>query len=141
MEVWIIRGIVVMFLIINACLDWEKQEVSLGSIGIFGLIGMGITIGLKPLAWGSVLGGGLLGVAVCLLAFLTKEAIGIGDGLIVTVLGIFLGFWETFLLLLVSSVCCAGVMSICFLLKKIQKDSRFPFVPFLLVAYLGRMLC
>lgn len=140
MQEWIIKGTVGLFLAINAYLDWKKQEISLISVGLFGLIGIGFDLWLQHQHWGSIAGGILLGAGVGLLAFLTKEAIGTGDGLILMVIGVFLGFGETLLLFLTGCLLCTALMFLMLLFRKIRKDSRFPLVPFLLAAYLGRML-
>ena len=138
---WMMNGLAVLFLVINAYLDWKKQEISLLSIAVFGLLGIGINITKQTLSWGSVLGGCFLGLFVILMAFFTKETIGIGDGWILMVLGCLLGFGETLVVFLYGSVLCTVVMCVCLLVKKIQKNCRFPLVPFLLVVYLGRLLC
>lgn len=137
MEEKIVKGMVCLLLILNGYLDWKKREISLVSLLVFGAAGVGVNLYFRYQHPGEVLGGIGIGIFVILLAFLTKEAIGVGDGLLLSVTGLFLGATENFRLLLSGMVLCAVVMSIWILLGIIQKEERLPLVPFLLLAYIG----
>ena len=73
-------------------------------------------------------------------AFLTREAVGCGDGLLVCVTGLYLGMWENISLLLAGTAVCALVMALGLMLGKVRRKDRFPLVPFLLMVYAGRLL-
>ncbi len=77
-----------------------------------------------------LLSGGLL----LLLAFLSREAIGLGDAALFLVLGIWLGLWES-LLLLTASLVLAALAGIFLWIRKKSMKQAFPFVPFVLIAY------
>lgn len=81
-----------------------------------------------------LLGGCMVGAALVLLAWVTRQQIGYGDGLLFAVTGIFLGFFEN-LLLLVASLFPAAFFAGVLFLKKKKKGYRFPFVPFVLIGY------
>lgn len=82
---------------------------------------------------------GLAGVTIGLLllaaAFVSRQKVGYGDGLVFVVCGLYLGFWENFSLLFMSLVLCAlgglGLM----LIGKIKKGQTLPFVPFVTAAF------
>lgn len=80
-------------------------------------------------------GAGLFG-----LSLLTREAIGSGDALLLLVTGSFLGGrWNALLLLAAWTV--AGIWSgFLLVFHKAGKQSRIPFAPFLLLAYMGMLL-
>lgn len=67
----------------------------------------------------------------------TREAVGYGDVWIITLLGIYLGIWDTVTLVCIafffSSIAAVG----CLVWKKFRRDTRIPFVPFLTAAYVG----
>ena len=65
-----------------------------------------------------------------MLAVLTKEQIGFGDGIAVAVLGLWTGGWFTFI-----TVCIALLLSgICgCLFGALHKRETVPFMPFLLI--------
>lgn len=77
-----------------------------------------------------LLSGGLL----LLLAFFSQEAIGRGDAVLFLALGIWLGLWES-LLLLTASLVLAALAGIFLWIRKKSMKQAFPFVPFVLIAY------
>lgn len=77
-----------------------------------------------------LLSGGLL----LLLAFFSQEAIGLGDAVLFLALGIWLGLWES-LLLLTASLVLAALAGIFLWIRKKSMKQAFPFVPFVLIAY------
>ncbi len=74
------------------------------------------------------------GLIFLILSFLTEKKIGYGDGLLLIVLGIMEGFKTTVL------TCCIGlflqsiVAVILVIIKKADKQTEIPFVPFLFLA-------
>lgn len=139
MERWIVKGCVLVFLLWNGVLDARRQEVSLKSLWIFGAAGAGLNFWLSYQVWWEVLGGVAVGLLMLLAAFLTKEAVGCGDGLLVCVTGLYLGLWENLGLVFSGTFLCALVMAAGLAFRKVKLRDRFPLVPFLLLAYLGRM--
>ena len=71
----------------------------------------------------------LLGVSV-----VTREAIGYGDGMVVTVCGLALGAESAIRILMTALFLAAGWSLILLVLRKAGKKKSFPFVPFLLTA-------
>lgn len=108
------------------------------------LIGFGILMSLFWYLTISVVPGELAvsGAAVGLLFLIigkaTNEALGYGDGLIILILGIYLGFW-TLLAVLTGAYFLAAVFAGGILIRKgfgPQEIHRsFPFLPFLAAAY------
>ncbi len=129
-------GIIIVFLTVNAYLDWKKHEISLWSTLIFGAAGILVQTFFGGNSWGEIAGGAALGVFVLAVAFFTKEAIGFGDGLIVGSLGLWLGFWNTLQIFTMSMLLCTLISGLLELCNVIEKKERIPLIPFLLLAYL-----
>lgn len=74
------------------------------------------------------------GSVILLLAFVTREQIGYGDGISVLILGAMYGFYKC------MGIVCAGLFLVsltgivCMALKKAGRHTRLPFLPFLLSA-------
>ena len=86
--------------------------------------------------------GGVLPGAVCLaVSAVTKGAVGFGDGLVLCVTGILLGGKGNLQLITVGSLLCAFVLGLGLITGKVRWKQRFPFVPFLCAAQIGRILC
>lgn len=70
------------------------------------------------------------GIMLLLLAVMTKESIGKGDGIVVMVLGLWIGGQMTFLAVCLA-IWTAGIFAVICLMRK--KRELIPFVPCLLV--------
>jgi leader peptidase (prepilin peptidase)/N-methyltransferase len=84
-----------------------------------------------------ILLGLLPGIFLLFLSKATRESIGMGDGVMMLVLGIYLGVRKVldlfFLSLFLSSIWAGFLL----LVKKKRRDWEFPFVPFLFLGYVG----
>jgi prepilin signal peptidase PulO-like enzyme (type II secretory pathway) len=86
--------------------------------------------------WPSRVGGAAIGVMLLLFGVFSKEAIGMADGVVILVCGVAFGLYETVTLCFFAALyagCCSAVL---LLLKKAGKQSRIPFLPFVLLGYL-----
>lgn len=85
----------------------------------------------------SAISGAVPGIVLGIISWITREAVGYGDVWIITLLGIYLGIWDTVTLVCIafffSSIAAVG----CLVWKKFRRDTRIPFVPFLTAAYVG----
>lgn len=84
-----------------------------------------------------VLIGCLPGLALLGISWVTRGAIGMGDGVIVTVMGIFTGFWNSLLSLFWALAAVAVIGCGMMIAGKWGRKKQIPFVPFLWAAYVG----
>ena len=125
-----------VFLLIEGIRDLEKHKVSIITVVIAGVIGVILQFGIIQENGLEILGGILIGIVLLLLAKITREKIGYGDGWIFVVTGIYLGFHSNMYLLLLS-LFLASLVSICLLVfKKVNRKTELPFVSFILPGYL-----
>jgi len=83
----------------------------------------------------------LPGVIVFLFGWLSGGQIGAGDGAIVLVMGLWLGYEKTIAILLLAMLLCGIFCGVLLVFKKVGRRTEIPFIPFLLIAYLiGRMI-
>lgn len=124
---------IVIFLGINSWLDIRKKQISLWMTGIFAAAGIWYGVKGGHMNWAS-LG---VGAAFLLGSLVVKGAVGMGDGWVLVSLGIVLEFWEFMVMLSIASVLAAlwGMMLMVVFQKK--KDTEMPFLPFLLLGYVG----
>lgn len=116
-----------------AWFDYKTRLIQAKWLLLFGISGMI----LQWNVWmsGQILQGMLAGGVVLLIALLSKESIGVGDGLLFVATGVFLGFSKNFALIF-GSLFLAGVFSIiCLVLKKKGRNDRVALGPFVLTAY------
>ena len=84
-----------------------------------------------------LLAGLLPGIFLLVLAKITREAVGYGDGLILLFIGLSLGFWECIGIFFIGllGVFLAAVLVALFFGRK--KGLEIPFIPFLLTGLAG----
>ena len=119
------------FLAILVPEDIREKRISAKTVIVFGLLAL-----ICRFAEGH---GQILAEVVCslipgffllMLSIISKESIGLGDGLAVAVLGVWLGSIETFMILCIAWT-LAGVYAVVYIMRK--RKEPIPFIPFLLL--------
>ena len=124
--------IALLFILICAVYDCKTKEIPVWIITLFGTIAIIIMAAsgnkedVMPVIYAFVPGAFLLLLSLC-----TKESVGYGDGFVVLVIGLLVGFAPC-----VSAVCAAFVLSGIFsffllILHRINVKSRLAYMPFL----------
>lgn len=127
-----------VFLVINAWRDWRKREIFLPSIVLMLVWGLWEMHG-QELWRQQILAGMGTGMILGAVSLVTKGAVGMGDVLLITVLGLFMKP-EVFLSMLSLGMFFAAMYSLLLLtIKRKAGNTEIPFVPFLLAAYVGGM--
>ena len=131
--------LIMSFLGINSWIDIQKKQISLVSVGFFMAVGIlyeCVVQNKNPdVFWGLLPGAVLLGVSK-----FSREALGMGDALLMLVLGIYLGLEAALDVLLLALFLAAVWAGILIVVGKKGRNYAFPFVPFLLIGYVGRWL-
>lgn len=129
-----------VFLVLNTIWDIRTKKLPVILLICFGMAGIIINIilpeySIKELAFGIA-----IGVVLWSISYVTVGQIGNGDGLLFVVTGIFIGGMNNFVLLLWATVFCALAAGVLLLIKRVNKKDRIPFVPFVLLAYIGQVV-
>ena len=130
---------VAALLLLNGIWDWKRREVCIPGILLSLVLGLAVNVRFQELSAVEMLGGLGIGVGMVILSFLTKGAIGMGDGWLLCATGVFLGAAGNFELLLTGALLCAAVLGIGLLLGKVHWKDSFPFAPFLCLAQFLRI--
>lgn len=140
--IWEATGAAV--LLCNAVRDIRTRKIFLPLSVLYGVAGLILELvtregGLREAASG-LLFSCIPGVLFLLLARISEEKIGYGDGILVLVFGIGLGLYEN-LFALQAALLLAGVTSLVLLvLKKVRKKDTLPFAPFFAAGFFLRHL-
>lgn len=115
--------------------DIKEREISGMLIVIFTILGIicglfGTEIGGIDILFGIVIGVICVGISI-----ITNGEFGMGDALIICVLGLFLGFIKNIEIIL-SALFLSTIFSIIIYCFKRNFKYEFPFIPFLFVSYL-----
>lgn len=127
------------FLGVNAWLDIRKKEISLLSVVIFAAAGAVryIESGRSMMEVIMPLG---IGLVFFTLSLLTSGSVGLGDAWILLALGLILETGEFLGTLCIGMLLAGGWALILLVIRKKSRNTEIPFVPFLLVGYVGGML-
>lgn len=120
-----------IFLALCGYLDIKFKVVRVNWCFLFGVFCVVVHVVYFHTRFESMAAGAMIGGIVWVLSYITKEAIGRGDGCVLFALGIGLGFkrgMQVFMLGLFF-IMLAGIFLVVF--KKISFKERIPFVPFL----------
>ncbi len=132
----IIKGILGLMLILTALEDMRTKKVSLWII-LLGAVPVCIgipfchSISLTDRAFGTLVGAGVLVISRA-----TGGKIGMGDGYLLCVTGLALGFWRNMELFAIALLAAALVSILLLILRLADRKKSIPFIPFLLLAYL-----
>ena len=130
---------ILTFLGVNSWKDIRTREVSLLTVGIFGIVGSvrACFLGTIGINWLAAAG---IGGSVIVLGIVSNGAVGIGDGLLLLALGTVLSFGELLTTFLLGLLCCSFWGIILLVLPMNGKKKEIPLVPFLLLGYIGGLI-
>lgn len=133
----ILEIIIGTLLLLCGIQDLRSKRLSLWFI-LIGAIMVGIcAVNSASLSIWDCCGGVAVGALIIGISLLTEGKIGMGDGFLLCVTGIGLGFW-TNLELLAFALFAAAIVSIFLLTFRLaDRKKSIPFVPFLFLSFLG----
>ncbi len=115
--------------------DIREKHLRTGVLLSAAVLGLWMHLWFERIGLWDMAGGMAVGISLYLVAYLSGEKIGKGDALLVMVCGIFLGFWETIVLLWIAFL-FAGLFGFVFMkVQHVGRNHELPFVPFLLLGY------
>lgn len=130
--------ILFMYLIFLSFYDFREKKVPcvlLAAGGMVIIVCAGAECLWSSREWTDIIRGMLPGGGLMTVAFLTKKA-GMADGIVLMFIGVFEGFRSVMLLLcgsLFLLALCAGIL---LLLRRVEVNTRIPYLPFVCSAYL-----
>lgn len=107
--------------------------------GLLLLPGIGISRCMgNELQWTELLLGMIPGMVMTLVAWLTKKA-GYADGIVLLELGACLGYREVVVMFCFSLLLIALASAVLLVLRKVGRNTKIPYLPFLFVVYCVRV--
>jgi len=120
--------------------DMKSKKVSLGLVLIGAIIIFILTMSTATLSLQNRFAGLSIGIFVIIISLLTGGKIGLGDGLLLCITGIGLGFWSN-LELFALALLIAAIVSIFLLSFRLaDRKKSIPFIPFLFLSFLGLLI-
>lgn len=129
-----------VFLAIFTYCDVKNRRLQLWLIAVFAAIMIGLFVFGEKHDGFSLLIRLIPGLGLLTTAFVTKEAVGYGDGLVVLFCGLVLDIQVTISLVFVALILSAVASLVILVIKKGNRSTRLPFMPFLLAAWVMLLL-
>ena len=129
-----------VFLLTEGIKDWRKKEIDLIFPALISVLAILFVFVFKDIGWIEILLGFVQGLVLIGVSFLTDGGIGEGDGIVFCVTGVMLGWKMNLMIIFISSFICALTSIILMILKKADKKTKIPFIPFTVPAYLVTVL-
>lgn len=136
----VVKILVIAMLSITSIMDLRCKKINLFLLIPFLMSGIICNLYYQLLPITSLVGGVGIGIVLLIISFVTRGKIGSGDGVILMVTGIFLGFYDNLLLLLSATFLSAIVGAFILCIKGMNKNYEIPFIPFLLISFAGGLL-
>ena len=132
--------LICIWLLLCSWQDIRKKRINIILIGMgFLVLLISTTMGGNLTIWNR-LAGLSLGIILLSLNPITKGQVGIGDGIIVCITGLCLGFPLNAVLLAYGLFASAMFSIVLIVIRRVNRKKTIPFVPFLLIGYLGVLL-
>lgn len=128
--------LMILWLFLCGWQDFKEKKISIAilaagsSLSVIFLAAGGISVTSRLL-------GLVTGLLLLLLSKLLKGQIGFGDGIVICITGLCLGFRDNLGLLVLSLTIAAFISLVLLLFKKAGKKDTIPFIPFIFLSYLG----
>lgn len=135
--------IALIYLTVLGIKDYVNRQIPILwlAVGAIILPGMGVYRLLQgELNGWEIFVGILPGVFFLLLARLSGKA-GYADGIVMTEMGLFLGYREMILLICFSLLLISVTSMVLLSLGKVHKDTQMPYLTFLAIVFLVRQIC
>lgn len=126
-------------LAVLAIIDVKKKKIPVGPVLIMGVILLLIRLS-SNLTAGEFVCGLLPGVGFLAIAWMTKEKIGVGDGLLMLCLGMGYRVEQMMAITGIALLVAAMFSMILIVLKKANRKTALPFLPFLFVGWMVSLL-
>lgn len=127
----------IIFLVISSIFDLKKKMVPLALITLAGVLVLLLSMFDPTMSWAKSLCGTLLGLLLLFIGKVFKGTIGAADGLVMIVVGFVMGIYGSCVVLFYSLFLAAMVSIVLLIFKKVNKKDSIPFIPFILVTYVG----
>lgn len=140
----IINIIIVILLGISSYTDIKNRKISMRLLLVFGILAILVWIeklytnGIIEVC--TILVSILPGLLLLLLGKATRESIGYGDGYLLIVIGIYIGFIRTVSILITALFLTAIISIFLLIFRKVSRRTEFPFIPMLLISYLIKFI-
>ena len=127
---------VLIVLVIEAVTDFKKKEVNIVFPVLLAAAAAVMSFFTKDISLINAIIGTGEGLLLILISLLTKGEIGMGDGILLAACGLMLGGRDNLIMFFFACLSSAIVSALIMIIKKADKKTKIPFVPFMIPGFL-----
>lgn len=135
---------ILLFIFLGICAVYDGVEREIPLVVVWLGIITAIVLHIQGLGgngtWQTATLSAIPGVVFWILSFVTGEKVGYGDGWMLIMIGLFMGLWQCFLILMIGLISSSLVVLVLLAGRKASRDYQLPFAPFLLFG-MGVVVC
>jgi len=131
---------VLAVLIIEAITDFRKKEINIPVSAILAFAAAVMIFLCEDISVLNAIIGLAEGLILIMVSFMTKGQIGIGDGILLAACGLMLGGKNNMIMFFFACLISAIVSALIMIIKKADKKTKIPFVPFMIPGFLVMVL-
>lgn len=120
--------------------DIRQRQITITITLFSGILGVLLHLIFQNKSIYEMLAGMLPGIFLLAVSLLTSGGIGMGDGMVFMLTGLYLGLAENLFLMIFSFLLAAAAGLFVLAIQRDKGNERLPLVPFLLLAYVFRMI-
>jgi len=129
------KCLLLVFIGIAAWIDYKKKELPIAYIAAGFCVGLALCVAGHSQNFLYMCLGCIPGAAMIIVSLVSRQAVGLGDSMMMFSAGIFLGK-DAGVVLFLSSLIISGLSSlVLFAVKKLRRKDTIPFIPFMLGGY------
>lgn len=121
--------ILIIYLVVLSIWDIQRREFPVGAV--LGGLGVSLIYGIVKGKGYSLLLGVIPGILLVLMGFLTREKVGYGDGILVIIIGLILGWPGSFVIYVIAQFGVLFYAVFLLVARHTSGDVKIPFAPFL----------
>ena len=133
-------SLVLAVLIVCAVSDYRKKEIKLIFPVFLAIAAAAMFFLGRDIAVKSVIAGMAEGIVIMVLSQITQGRIGMGDGILLASTGLMLGWKDNLIMFFFACLLSACVSVLILTLKKGDRETKIPFVPFMVPGFLISVL-
>lgn len=137
---WAIKVLIVSVLIVASVRDTINKEIDIKEIIV--LLGLMLGYAFMDDSFDILYSifGALFGVCMILFSKISKQALGLGDAIVLLILGIGFGVFRTIYVLMVALILSSVIATGLIVLKKAGRKTQLPFIPHLSMGVIVMMV-
>ncbi len=130
------RLICMGYLLALSVVDIRFRRIPELMLGMGSILAAGYSFFSREVPLALCAGGFLLGIAFMGISYITRQAVGYGDSLIVCILGIYLGIWKLLCLLAAAFAVMGAAAMAVLVFRKWSRKASLPAIPFITAGYI-----